>query len=157
MSLPPLLNELGIPEDCVNQTASAQEKGRSFVINRQQDEVVWRIMVDHCWLRDSERPRVDYLFLGINHRECLVLVELKGKNFGHALEQIASALAHLYELKPALRQVAAQGGLSAYVVMSKGQGVSRRFNEIAKIAKKYHVIVHPKSQRHEINGVSRLC
>lgn len=85
------------------------------------------------------------------------MVELKGQDFGHALEQIASTLAYLYQRKPELRQVAAQGGICAYVVLSKGQAVAQRLNEKARIQKRYGVIVRQKSQRFEINGIDGLC
>lgn len=157
MALPPLLAELGIPAACIDQRTHADEKGRSFVIRPQRDEVVWRIIVDRCWLKDFDGLRTDYLFWCSNNQERFVLVELKGQDFGHALEQIASTLAYLYQRKPELRQVAAQGGICAYVVLSKGQAVAQRLNEKARIQKRYGVIVRQKSQRFEINGIDGLC
>lgn len=157
MPLPQFLADLDIPEDCIDQRTSASEKGRSFVIHRRQDEVVYRVKVDGCWLDRVAGKRVDYLFWCTNSKERLSLVELKGSDFGAALEQVEDTLNRLYNSQPQLRQFAAQGGICVYVVLSKGQGVARRFNEIAKIKKEHNVIVRHKSQRLEINGVDALC
>jgi hypothetical protein len=121
--------------------------------------MIWRIKIDDCWLGGADERKVDYLFWSTNKlgKERLSLVELKGENFGDALEQIESTLRRLYGNKPALRQFAAQGGICVYVILSKGKGVPQNLNRIAKIKKDFDVIVRPKSQRLELDGVAGLC
>jgi hypothetical protein len=97
-----------------------------------------------------------------------LLVELKGKNFGQALEQIEATLqllckrsgrniihaqtnVNLLEHDPPTR-----GGVCAYVVLSKGRGVPKRQAERRKLQQRYGVIVYPHSQELRIDGLEKL-
>jgi hypothetical protein len=157
MSFPQILIELDIPENCIDQKTSASERGRSFVLHREQDETVYRIKVDDCWLGSDDGKKVDYLFWYTNNKARLILVELKGQNLGTALKQIAATLEYLYNLRPTLRQFATQGGICVYIVLSRGKGVGKRLNQIDKLKKTYQVIIRSKSQRLELNGMHELC
>jgi hypothetical protein len=96
VSVPPWLTALGIPEKCVSNSSSAEEKGRRFSIHPQPGDEIWRVHVDGCWVRDNVK-RVDYLFWGrsASSRQVILLVELKGQDFGGALQQIESTLQRL--------------------------------------------------------------
>jgi hypothetical protein len=155
MPLPDMLANLGIPDECLDQRASASESGRSFVINKQRGDVIQRIKVDDCWLDHADGKKVDYMFWCHNSKQRLCLVELKGSNFGRSLEQIKATLHLLFERQPRLRDFADQGGVCAYVVLSKG--VPQRLKERAKIKKLYNVIVYPHTKRLELEDVNDLC
>lgn len=125
--------------------------------------------MDGCWLQSDEGKKVDYLFWGqsATGRKMILLVELKEKNFGMALEQIKSTLARLCKLADSKgihigthhrspgHDQHNQGGVRAHVVLSKGTGVRQRQQERERIRRKYGVIVHPR-ERFEINGLDDL-
>ena len=96
------------------------------------------------------------------------MVELKGKDFGTALQQIEASLQHLckladgqgihmgnHRLSPG-HDRHDRAGVRAYVILSKGKGVPLRQTERARLSKQYGVIVHPYSQRLEVKGVDAL-
>jgi hypothetical protein len=170
MSTPQWLRALEIPKDCISPTSSAQERRRSFSIHPQEGDSVWRVKVDGCWLQSSDEKKVDYLFWGqsASGRRVILLVELKGQNFGKALEQMKSTLQRLckragssgihtgsHQSSPG-HDLHATGGVRAYVVLSKGRGVPQRQRERERIRRRYGVLVYPKSQRLEINGLDAL-
>ena len=157
MALPLILAGLDIPEHCIDERTSAQENRRKFEIRRHAQETVYRIKVDDCWLSNQDGKKVDYLFWCANGKERLSLVELKGGDFGKALEQVESTLRILFQQEPQLRQFADTGGICSYVVLSKGSGVRQRLKEIARLKKTYKVIVRPHGQQLEINGLDALC
>lgn len=160
MPLPQILESLAISDKCVSQSTAVTERGRRFAIDRQPGDIIWCIRVDDCWLDSAAGKRVDYLFYGSarSGKECLSLVELKGSDFGAALEQIEGTVKHLYNIKAELRQFAAAGRLTAYVVLSKGKGVPQRLKERRRIEKKYHIIVTPKGQQCELEkGAEQMC
>jgi len=72
MSLPDLLANLDIPDKCIDQHTSASERGRSFVINLQSDDIIRRIKVDGCWLDQVDGKKVDYMFWCHNNRSGFV-------------------------------------------------------------------------------------
>jgi hypothetical protein len=92
-----------------------------------------------------------------NRKQHLCLIELKGSNFGSALKQIRAMLHLLFERQPRLRAFAAQGGICAYVILSKGKGVPLRLKEMAKIKKDHNVIVYSSTRRLELKGVDDVC
>ena len=97
MSSPRWLTVLAVPKACVTPKSSAQERGRRFVIRPQPGDRIWRVRVDGCWLPGSQERKVDYLFWGqsATGRRVILLVELKGKKFRDALEQIEHTLGRL--------------------------------------------------------------
>lgn len=172
MSAPQWLTTLGIPEECISNSSSAQEKGRRFSIrprrSNQIDEI-WRIQVDGCWMQDDVK-RVDYLFWGqsATGQRVVMLVELKGKNFGRALEQIERTLQRLCRrsdgniihteahLDSPGHDPPESGGMRAYVVLSKGSGVPQRLRERQLIQERYGVVVYPHEPRPPVNGLDAL-
>jgi len=170
MSVPDWLKALGIPEECIAQSSSASEKGRSFSIRPRQGDQIWRVHVDDCWVQDNNEKRADYLFWGesATGRKVVILVELKGKQFGKALEQIEAMLERLCKKAdgkgihngqhhPGLKHDQHnRGGVRVYVVLSKGEKVAQRQAALARIQQKYGIVVHPKSVRIEVDGLDNL-
>lgn len=172
MSAPQWLTALGIPEECVSNGSSAHEKGRRFSIRPRrgnQIDEIWRIQVDGCWMQDDVK-KVDYLFWGqsASGRRDILLVELKGQDFGKALQQIESTLRLICKrdgdniIHTGAHQDAPphdppeRGGVRAYVVLSSGRGVPQRLRERQRIQERYGVIVYPHEQRLEVNGLDAL-
>ena len=173
MNAPQWLLALGIPEGCISNKSSAEEKGRQFSIrsrrgNKKDD--IWRVQVDDCWLKDDAEKRVDYLFWGqsASGRKVILLVELKGQDFNKALQQIASTLQRLckhtegnivhtghHRASPGHDPHGA-GGVRAYVVLSRGRGVPQRQKEREKLRERYGVIVYHREQRLDANGLDDL-
>lgn len=172
MSPPQWLTALGIPEDCVSNSSSAQERGCRFSIRPQRGnrrDQIWRVQVDGCWLQDDDK-RVDYLFLGqsASGRRMVLLVELKGKDYRGALKQIESTLqclcrrsegniihtgAHQYSPGHDLTN---DNGVRAYVVLSKGSGVPQRQRERERIRHRYGVIVYSRERELQAIGLDAL-
>ncbi len=169
MSAPQWLLALGIPEGCVSNSSSAEERGRRFSIHSQPGDEIWRVHVDGCWVCDNVK-RVDYLFWGRSAagRRVVLLVELKGQDFGRALQQIESTLQrlckrsggniiHTGQHRASLgHEPHGTGGVRAYVVLSKGSGVPQRQREREKLRARYGVIVYHREQRIEANGLDHL-
>ena len=169
MKAPQWLRALEIPDVCISQASSAREGRRRFVIHLREGDQIWRVKMDGCWLTSSSEKKVDYLFWGSSAlgRKVILLVELKGKHFGKALEQIESTLQRICKRADgrgihtgAHQESPGHGlhkqGVQAYVVLSKGKGVPQRRLERERIRKRYGVLVHPKSQRLEVNGLDAL-
>ena len=170
MTPPSWLLKLGVPADCISQSSSASENQRSFSIRPESGDVIWRVKTDGCWFSSSNLKKVDYLFWvsSSSGSRLVLLVELKGKDFGTALQQIEASLHRLCKLadgqgihtgdhRPSPgHDRHDQAGVRAYVILSKGKGVPQRQIERARLSKRYGVIVHPQSQRLEVKGVDAL-
>ena len=178
MSIPQQLVALGIPERCIERRSSAQEKDRQFSIRPQTGDEIWRVHLDGCWLQDNEQKRVDYMFWArsASGHKSVLLVELKGKNFGKALEQIESTLEFL--CKRSGRNVVhaaapnalehdppSAGGVRAYVILSKGKrgasqqskrGLPQQSTKRRKLQQRYGVIVYPHGVKLQVNGLGAL-
>lgn len=148
-----LLVELGVPERCIQKTRSVEEKGRSFVLSLPADWQVRKVCVDGCLITGEGSKRVDALFhihgtprdsTGLS-RQAVVLVELKGKDLGHALQQVEATLQYLNRL-PAWRR-AEELRRSAFVVLSNGRQVPQYQQQRLRLLKQYGVEVRWKSQR----------
>lgn len=169
-TVPQWITGLGIPEECVSEASSAEEKGRRFSVAPAAGDQVWRVHVDGCWLKDNEHKRVDYLFFGesASGRKMLLLVELKGQDFKTALQQIESTLQRLCKRSAencvhhgAHKQAPGHDGLRsgavrAFVVLSRGKGVPQRGREREKLRKKYGVLVHPRERQISATGLDNL-
>jgi len=170
VNVPPWLTALGIPTACITRQSSASEHGRSFSIHCQKGDHVWRVQIDGCWLPDVDQKKADYLFWAesASGNRMVLVVELKGQNFGKALAQIESTLQYLcknggkcgihtgaHQDSPGHGSVA-EGGVRAYAVLSKGRGVPKRLRDRERLRQRYGVIVHSKSQRLAVNGVDTL-
>jgi hypothetical protein len=170
VNVPEQLAALGIPPECIENRSSAQEKTRRFSIRPKPGDQIWRIRVDGCWLVGTTRKRVDYVFWcqSASGQRAVLLIELKGKNFGAALEQMDSTLELL--CKQSGRNIVHrdahpgalahkpinEGGVRAFVILSKGTGVPRRSKERLAIQKKYGVIVHSCTRQERIDGLDSL-
>ncbi|WP_124681787.1 hypothetical protein [Candidatus Viridilinea mediisalina] len=95
MKPPQWLIDLGIPESCISQNSSAEERSRRFLIRPKPGDTIWRIKVDGCWISSANIRKVDYLFWAKSVKATkgiVLLVELKGKDVGTALDQIDQTL-----------------------------------------------------------------
>jgi hypothetical protein len=78
---------------------SVEECGRKFIIHNPNQETVRKVKVDGCLINDH-RKRCDYLFEIGRTCKCVIYLELKGSDIGHAIEQLISTLEllkHLHE------------------------------------------------------------
>ena len=164
ITFPDFCIQLGIPAGCISNSSIASENGRTFRIIMQRGDQVWRVKVDHCWLHERDGAKTDYLFWCqcATGQKYIFLVELKGKNFGQALEQTRAMLIRLckrssinivhrgnYYASPGHR-LTAYHGVSAYVVLSSGRDVGFNQTEIAKIRKEFNIIVRSKTNQREV-------
>lgn len=170
MSAPEWLIALGIPAGCIARRSSAEERARRFTIHPRTRDIVWRIKVDECWLQSPDEKKVDYLFWGqsASGRKVILLVELKGEDFGKALRQIRSTLEELCKradgngIHVGLHQrspghdLLADRGVQAYVVLSKGKGVPQRQREREWLRQRYGVLVHAGERHIEIKSVDAI-
>jgi hypothetical protein len=102
--------------------------------------------------------RVDYLFLGksASGKKLVLLVELKGGNFGKALDQIEATLQFLCNqssenvihngdhIGSLDHDAPVNGGVRAYVILSHGQKVGRRSRRVEAIRKRFGVRVYAR-------------
>lgn len=170
MSVPKWLTDLGIPENCIARKSAAEERGRRFSIRPRRGDAIWHVQVDGCWLRNIDGKKVDSLFWGqsASGRKIVLLVELKGSDFGQALAQINDTFAKLCKradghgihlgshLDSPGHTSLADGGVRAYVVLSKGKGVPQRSNERERLRKRYGVLVQPGERQIEIDGIDSV-
>ena len=170
MSAPKWLRALGIPEPCIALKSSAEERGRRFSIHLGPGDRVWRVQVDGCWLDSSAGKKVDYLFWGQSStkRRVILLVELKGKHLGDALQQIERTLEHLckradgrgihvgpHQTSPG-HDRHDSGGVQAHIVLSHGREMPQQRRRLESIREKYHVLVYHREKRLEFDGLGTL-
>lgn len=168
-SLSKWLTALGIPRECIEEKSSAEERGRRFVIRPDNKDEIWRVKVDACWLSSVDGKKVDFVFWGqsASGKQLVLLVELKGKNFGKALKQVDATLQRLCKTADGkefhrganteLKHIPPiNGGVRAYVVLSSGRAVPQQFHERERIRNRYKVIVHAKSTLLEIRGLDSV-
>lgn len=180
MNIPEWVTIIGIPNSCVEKRSSCREKGRSFSIVPAQSDEIWRMKVDGCWFDDTQK-KVDYLFWiqAKSGEKAIILVELKGGDYGKALLQIENTLRLLckyshqnmihtgrYQQSPGHNSVNDKG-IQAYVVLSHGHSASnrtskrgrklpQRHSQLERIRQKYHVRVHPTTKRFQHHGVDKF-
>lgn len=171
MKPPQWLIALGVPEMCISQNSSAKEHARRFSIRPQPGDSVWRIKTDGCWINNEDVRRVDYIFWvksATSTKGIVLLVELKGKHVGDALDQVSQTLERLckqsdhrgihtgaHHQSPGHDLVAGQG-IRAYVVLSRGRGVRQRLKENEAIRRKYGVRVIFHEQQLFVDGIENL-
>jgi hypothetical protein len=166
---------LGIPENCISNASSASEGRSRFIIHPYRadrgnaSDTVFRVHVDGGWLGQGTQ-KVDYMFWcqSASGRRIVLLVELKGGDFGKALDQIQATLAllcrkssdgtfHGGQMSPASKHDdVSAGGVMAYVVFSHGRRVPLYQKRQVELRQQYGVIVYHHERRVEINGVDRL-
>jgi hypothetical protein len=161
---------LGIPQTCITPHSSAEARHRRFSIRPKSGDTVWRVRLDDGWFRDQTTKKIDFMFWtqSAAGRRRILLVELKGKNFGAALEQLNSTLEHLCKLSANQgihtgnhraspgHDAVSQQAIRAYVVLSKGKGVPLRTTERERIRKRYGILIYTHEQRIEIDGLDTL-
>jgi len=150
MDYPSWFDKLKIPSDCITKKSSAKEQQSSFAIQPAPNDQIWRVKVDGCWLQDKDGRKVDYLFWGQSqtHWQVTLLVELKGRDYGSALQQIEATLLRLGQHY--------EGALQAHVILSKGTGVPLRQREVERLRKVYKIRVYPHTIRFECKHLDAL-
>lgn len=98
----------------------------------------------------------------------MILVELKGADYGKALEQIESTLQQLCKrggndiLHTQTRSnspghdLPQNGGVRAFVILSRGKGVPQRLKKRLSLQKRYGIIIQHSEQRLEADGLDEL-
>lgn len=149
MTAQDFLKILHVPQCCVHAGKDAQENGRRFRILAPNDAIVLRTHVDGCWVDNNYEKRVDYLFCIENLKELkmLILVELKGGDYRHALKQINDTMELLNKFPKASVSLLQK---KAGIVLSHGNQVGLYQNEAARIMKKHKILIIPKSQYLEL-------
>ncbi len=74
---------------CFDNATVTKEKGKEFRLQNKSKKTVCRVHIDDCLTRDKRTKRCDYLFK-ICETENHFLVELKGSDVDHAVNQIIS-------------------------------------------------------------------
>lgn len=87
------LNEMG-KNCCENNSLIGQEKSRGVRLTPSTNGEVIKINVDGCLITDSQRCDCLYFYQQSIGKRHVFLVELKGNNYRHALEQLISTKAH---------------------------------------------------------------
>ncbi len=166
---PKWILDLGINVAHISHSSSVTEHGRTFVIEPVPGDQIWRILLDSGWLKGSFR-KADYLFWGKNSQgKCvMIIVELKGVDYGHALSQIANTLAILckhsdtnivhvgYHRNGPGHALTSERGVKAYVILSNSRQVPLKLKEREAIRQKYNVVVVAKSRELRVRGINNL-
>lgn len=87
------------------------ENKRKYVLNNNSQQQICKIKIDNGFIQNPAENKCDYAFL-ICDNEHLVLVELKGSDFLHAIEQIISTI-------DLLSQEINENSVSARIILSK--------------------------------------
>ena len=144
-----------IPPQCVSSRSAVREHKRRFSVQPRAGDEICCIELDGCWLTTDTAKRVDYLFVGrsASGHKLVLLVELKGGNFGKALDQIEATLQFLCKQSPAnvihnndhesalAHDAPRNDGVRAYVILSHGHKVGRRSQRVERIRKRFSVRV----------------
>ncbi len=69
----------------------AEENKRKYVLNNVSQQRICKIKIDKGIIQDMNKNKCDYAFLVCAQKQ-LILVELKGTNFLHAVQQIISTI-----------------------------------------------------------------
>ena len=81
------------PDCCqcnMGQTVSVQENKRKFVLDNPKGKKICRIRIDGCVINGTTK-KCDYLVL-VCEQEAAYFVELKGRDFPNAVEQITTTI-----------------------------------------------------------------
>ena len=87
------LNEME-KSHCENPSLHGQEKGKSVNLVPRNDGEALKIIVDGRLITDTKRCDCLYFYQASQSKRYAFLVELKGKHYVHALEQIEATLDH---------------------------------------------------------------
>ncbi len=79
---------------CESQVLVAQEKSRGVKLTPSSNGKALKIKVDDCLIKDTQRCDCLYFYQQSKSKRHAFLVELKGNNYTHALEQLESTKNH---------------------------------------------------------------
>lgn len=147
-----LLTSLGVPAQCITHRRSAEEHQRSFRLDLPTDWDVQRVIVDGCWLTGADHRKVDVLFYvtpnsppdADSFEQAVLLVEFKGKDFGHALSQIEETLLYLGQ-QPSWQKARSMRRFGI-VILSHGHQIPNFQNKIAQLGRRHNVIIRHRSK-----------
>lgn len=77
-------------EQVSHSRITVQEKGKSFTVLNPERKDYERVLVDNCQVKEG--PRADWSIRKVGDRS--VVVELKGRNVEHAIEQLFATVSH---------------------------------------------------------------
>lgn len=148
-----LLARLGVPTRCIENRRNAEENRRSIRLDLPANWNVQKVNVDGCWLTSVNQRKVDVLFYVVPSssnaasapKQAAVLVEFKGKDFGHALSQIEDTLSYLSQ-QPAWQNARTVQRLGI-AILSHGNQIPSFQNKIAQLARRHNVIIRHKSKQ----------
>lgn len=86
---------LGGEENCYSNSNVASENGKQFRIEKPNNISLCKVQVDGCLINDNTVLKCDYLFK-ICETNQVFLVELKGTDVIHAINQITSTYDQLH-------------------------------------------------------------
>jgi hypothetical protein len=170
VAAPKWLTALGISEECLSKKGSAKEGRCRFSIRLHPGDKLWRVKVDGCWLSSTDGKKVDYMFWAETAagKKLIFLVELKGQDFGSALQQIEHTLqrlckngddhgihAGIHHSSPG-HDSPQLGGVRAYIILSSGRKVPQRLSRLEFIRKRYGVPIYRYEQQKEFDGLEGL-
>lgn len=118
------------------------EKGRAATILNPERSIVRRILIDNCLI--TMGPRCDWV---ISVKDRLdILIELKGKDVSHAVDQLAATLAIWQEHHLRDRQIP----ISALVVCSRYPRFDTKIQKAKeRLARDYKVPLHVSTRNEE--------
>lgn len=170
VEVPTWFNDIQIPEHCVSKKSSVGNQ-RIFRFECKSGDEAWCIEVDGGWIKTGDpQRRVDYMFLVKSRqgRKAILLVELKGKDYYHALEQVEATLSRLcrradgggihngsYQNAPG-HDRSNRGGVRAYVVTSNGRNIPRCKDKELYLWQKFGVGVFRQSMLIEAESIDEL-
>jgi hypothetical protein len=105
-NLDPLLQ--GCTEESKEPKITVKRDGRRATFQNPERETIKRVDVD-CWIRSTETVKADYIVSMPGVVD--VIVELKGKDISHAVEQVVATLAKWKNAPPFSKKI---GGLIVF-------------------------------------------
>ena len=112
---------------CFSNGTVAKEKGRKFSIKNKSKKTICKVRVDGCLLTESTKKKCDFFFK-VCETERYFLVELKGTDVNHAVEQIESTFVALNDRLNVLPEQ-----FETVIVSSAFlRGANKRFQQLRK-------------------------
>lgn len=136
---------------------TAEAKKRKYILKNPCQRRVCKVEVDDCVIKSSKQTKADYLFIvctpeevkdeNLKRSEQLYFIELKGRDFSHAVEQLLETIEHF---KPQINQ----DQVFARAVLSKSPSVKSIENDakvvrLKKSLKKYQGNFEYGTQQYE--------
>lgn len=79
---------------CESKSLIGQEKGRGVKLTPSSNGKAMKIKVDDCLITETKRCDCLYFYQQSQSKQHAILVELKGNNYAHALEQLEATKNH---------------------------------------------------------------